>query len=210
VKTVAAEPLLIFPCNGTALEAVDCLSNDYALIGFIDDDPQKRGPSREGFQVFPRDALSRWPQARVLAVFGSPASFAARRDTIEGLGVPRSRFACVVHRHASVSPMAKLGTNVLIMAGVVVTSNACVEDDVCILPNSVIHHDAKVRAWTLIGANVTIAGSVDIGENCYIGSGSSIRNGIKVGRGALVGLGANVVSDVRPETRVAGNPAREL
>jgi acetyltransferase-like isoleucine patch superfamily enzyme len=57
---------------------------------------------------------------------------------------------------------------------------------------------------------VTIAGGVRIGENCYVGSGTSIRDGTAVGHGALIGLASNVVRDVAPGARVAGNPARAL
>ena len=64
------------------------------------------------------------------------------------------------------------------MAGVVVTSNARIGDHVCILPNTVMHHDVTIGDRCLIGSNVTIAGGVALGENCYIGSGSSIMNGI--------------------------------
>jgi sugar O-acyltransferase (sialic acid O-acetyltransferase NeuD family) len=207
---MAPQPLLIFPCNGNGIEASDCLGDAYTLIGFVDDDEAKQGKTREGFPVFGREALERWPDAKVLAVPGSPRTFAARRQAIEGLGVDGERFARVVHPLASVSRMASLGRNVVIMAGVVITSNAKVGDHVCVLPNTVIHHDASVGAWTLVGSNVTIAGNVEIGENVYIASGSSLIDGVAVGANALVGLAANVVHDVPANARVAGNPARQL
>ena len=92
------------------------------------------------------------------------------------------------------------------MAGVVITSNAVIGDHVCVLPNTVIHHDAASATWSLIGSNVTIAGDTSIGENCYIGSGTSIMNGLTIGAGALVGLGSTVIRSaaagaVLPATR---------
>jgi sugar O-acyltransferase (sialic acid O-acetyltransferase NeuD family) len=212
MKAYAAggRPLLIFPCNGNAAEALDCLGSAYTLIGFIDDASEKQGTTRHGFPVFGRDALSRWPDASVLAVPGGPRTFGARREAIDGLGVGFDRFARVVHPAASVSQLASVGRNVLIMAGVVITSNARICDHVCILPNSVIHHDAVIGERTLIGSNVTVAGGVKIGANAYIASGSSLIDGIEVGAGALVGLGSNVLRTVPANARVAGNPARTL
>ena len=67
------------------------------------------------------------------------------------------------------------------MAGAVITSNAVIGDHVCVLPNTVIHHDVTVGNFSLIGANVAVAGSVVIGENCYIGSGTNIKNGVRIG-----------------------------
>lgn len=202
-----AEPLLIFPYNGNGLEALDCLGDRYRLIGFVDDTPVKQGRSAHGHDVFDRSAFERFPDAKVLAAPGGPASFRARADIIAGLGLDATRFARVVHPAARVSPLAMIGMNVMIMAGVVITSTVAIGDHVCVLPNTVIHHDSKIGDWSLIGSNVTVAGDVFIGDNCYIGSGSSIMNGVKVGAGAMLGLGSNLIRDVAPGQTVAGNPA---
>ncbi len=204
------EKLLIFPFNGNGLEAIDCIQGQYELLGFIDDTPAKHGRSAYGFEVFGRDALETYPETKVLAVPGGPQSFRGRTNSINSLTLPRERFATVIHPKASVSPMAIIGKNVLIMAGVSITSNAKLEDHVCILPNTVIHHDSVIGAWSLIGSGVVVAGNVTVGANCYIGSGSTIINGIEIGDHSLVGLGSNVIRIVPPRTVVAGNPAREI
>ena len=206
----APRPLLIFPCNGNALEALDCLGSAFRCIGFVDDTPAKQGTEVAGLPVLGRGALRDMPEAAVLAAPGGPASYLARRGIIEGLALPRERFARVIHPAARVSPLATLGSNLLLMAGVVVTSNARIGEHVCILPNTVVHHDAVIGDRCLIGSNVTIAGGVVLGENCYVGSGTSIMHGISVGAGALIGIGSNVIRDVAPAARVAGNPARVL
>ena len=203
-------PLLIFPCNGNAIEALDCLGSAFRLIGFVDDSPDKVGRRVHGHDVYPRAAFDEWPAALVLAVPGSPASFRSRRAVIEGLGIAAERVARVVHPGAHLSPLATLGHNLLVMAGVVITSNAVIGHHVCMLPNSVIHHDVQIGDWSLIGSNVTSAGSTRLGENCYIGSGSSVMNGLEVGAGALVGMGSTVIRPVAAGSIVAGSPARVL
>lgn len=205
-----SRPLLIFPCNGNAIEALDGLGEAWHCIGFVDDTPAKQEQGCMGATVYSRAAFEHAPDASVLAVPGGPASFRNRRAVIESLGLDQRRFATVIHPSASVSRNARIGRNVLIMAGVVITSNAVIGDHVCILPNSVVHHDSTVGAWSLIGSNVTVAGAVQIGENCYVGSGSTIKNGLSLGAGCLIGLGSNVLSDVAPMSTAAGNPARLL
>jgi len=202
--------MLMFPCNGNAVEALDCLSAGDVMLGFVDDTPAKQGRAVHGHPVHGREALERWPDARVLAVPGSPTSYRARRGVIEGLGLAAGRFATLVHPRASVSPRARLGANVLVMAGVVITSDAVIGDHVCILPNTVIHHDVVVGAFSLIGSNVTVAGGTVLEENCYVGGGSSLMHGLRIGAGALVGMGSNVIRDVAPGTTVVGNPAAAL
>ena len=204
------EPLLIFPCNGNALEALDGLGERWRLLGFVDDDPARQGTGPGGYPVFGREALARLAEARVLAVPGSPSSFPARRGVIDELGVAAARYAQVIHPRACVSPRARLGRNLLVMAGGVISGHASIGDHVCILPNSVIHHDAVIGDWTLVGSCVVVAGGTRIGRNCYIGSGSRIMNGLTVGDGALVGLASAVIRDVEPHAKVAGHPARVL
>lgn len=203
------EPLLIFPCNGNGLEALDCLGSGYRCVGFVDDTEEKQREGAHGHPVFGRGRLLE-DDTRVLAIPGGPQSFQARRRVIEGLGLPVERFASVIHPAASVSPLARIGHNVLVMAGVVITSNAVIGNHVCILPNTVIHHDAVIGDWSLIGSNVTLAGSSHVGSGCYIGSGTCVMNGVSVGDGALAGLGSNIIRDVRAGDRVAGNPAHPL
>lgn len=202
--------ILIFPCNGNGREAVDSLGEAHEFVGFIDDTPAKHGCGPYGFPVRGRAALVEFADARVLAVPGAPSSYMYRRAIIEGLGITASRFATVVHPGARVSRFATIGHNVLIMAGVVITSNAVIGNHVCILPNSVVHHDTTVGDWTLIGSGVTIAGGCSIGENCYIGSASSIINGMSVGALALVGMAATVIAPVPPGATVVGSPARRI
>jgi sugar O-acyltransferase (sialic acid O-acetyltransferase NeuD family) len=205
-----APELLIFPCNGNAIEALDCVSFAYRLIGFIDDTPEKQASTVYGHSVHPRSALSQWPNARVLAVPGSPQSYVVRKTLIEGLAVRADRWARVIHPTARISPLATIGHNVLLMAGVVVTSNAAIGNHVVVLPNTVIHHDTRVGDWSLIGSNVTVAGNTSIGDNCYIASGTTIKDGLTIGSGTLIGLGSTVIRSAAAGSRIAGNPARPV
>jgi sugar O-acyltransferase (sialic acid O-acetyltransferase NeuD family) len=206
----APQPLLIFPLNGNGVEALDCLGEEFRCVGFIDDDHRKQPGAAFGYQVYSRDALNARADAKVLAVPGSPTSFRARAAAICGLEIDESRYARVIHPKAVVSRFAALGHNVLLMAGVVITSNVTIGSHVCVLPNTVIHHDATIGDWSLIGSNVTVAGAATIGRNTYIGSGTSIRNGVHVGNGSMIGLGSTIIADVEPGAVVAGNPARRL
>lgn len=202
--------LLIFPYSGTGIEALGCLGDKFTCVGFISDDKNLIGLRKFGIEIFDREALKAFSNASILAVNGSPDSFLKRKIIIDGLNIEPARFTTVVHPGAFVSIHAKVGVNVLIMAGAVITSNAVIEDNICILPNTVIHHDVTIGKYTLVGSNVTIAGNVQIGDNCYIGSSSSIKNGIKIGEKSLIGLGANIIRDCFRESKMVGNPAKNL
>lgn len=202
--------LVIFPYNGNGLEALNCINSEFEFLGFVDDTPEKQGFNIHGHRVHDRSFLKKNPKVFVLAVPGSPTSFKIRHKIISGLGINDDRFATIIHPTSSISPLARIGKNVLIMAGVVITSNAIIKDHVCILPNTVIHHDSSIGSYCMLGSNISVAGSVDIGDNCYIGSGSSIINNIEVGHRCLIGMGSNVIKSVPDESKIAGNPARQL
>jgi sugar O-acyltransferase (sialic acid O-acetyltransferase NeuD family) len=203
--------LLLFPCNGNAVEALDCLGDGFRAIGFVDDDAQKVGTEVFGLPVWDRTALTAHPTAAVLAVPGSPGSFSRRGSIIASLGIPPERFATVIHPGAVVSRNARIGRNVLIMAGTVVTANAVIEDHVLILPNCVVHHDSTIGPYTILGAGVLVSGFVHIGRSCYVGSGARFRNNLSVADATLVGLGSSVLRSIEEPGGVwVGSPARCL
>lgn len=203
-------PLLIFPYNGNGLEALDCLGEQFELIGFVDDTREKQGLSPWGHSIFSRKALEDFPAAQVLAVPGSPTSFPMRQQIIAQLGIPPERFATVIHPSAQISQRAKVGRNVLIMANVVLCGNASVGDHCVILPQSVVHHDSSVGDYTLMGSGVIVAGYSHIGRSCYIGSRTSISNFVTIADQTLVGIGSNVLKPITERAIVAGNPAKPI
>lgn len=202
--------LFLFPYNGNAIEAVECLPEGIQLLGFIDDVAEKQGKNSAGIMVYPRSILAEYPNAKVLAMPGSPSSYLSRANAIASLGLDEDRFATVIHPKANVAKTVAIGKNCLVMAGVVITSNAIVGNHVCVLPNSVIHHDSVIGNYCLIGSNVTVAGGTKIGDNCYVGSGSSIINGISIGNNTLIGMGSNVLKSAPANAKLAGNPAKQL
>lgn len=207
---VKKQSILLFPCNGNAIEALDAARENFEVIGFVDDTPEKQQAGWRDLPVYDRSAFDRFPDAQVLAVPGSPASFKVRNEIIASLGVADSRWATVIHPAAQVSSYATVGKNTLIMAGVVLTATARVGSHVCILPNSVIHHDSSVGDYSLIGSNVVVAGYTTIGERCYIGSRTSVINNVSIGSGSLVGIGSNVISSIAENEKYVGNPAKSI
>jgi sugar O-acyltransferase (sialic acid O-acetyltransferase NeuD family) len=202
--------LFIFPFNGNGIEALNCIHEEYEFLGFIDDTLEKQGNHPYGFTVYDRTILLKYPNAKLLAVPGSPVSYMVRDEIIHNFNIDISRFATIIHPLASISPFAKIGYNCLIMAGVVITANSIIGNHVCILPNTVVHHDSLIGDYTLIGSGVSIAGNTVVGKQCYIGSGTTIINGITIGDKVLAGLGSNIIRSAASGIKVAGNPAKEI
>jgi acyl-[acyl carrier protein]--UDP-N-acetylglucosamine O-acyltransferase len=82
-------------------------------------------------------------------------------------------------------------------------------DNNIIMAHSHIGHDVKIGSNCEICTGTIIGGYVTIEDNVKVKLGVTIRNRIKVAIGALIGLGSSVVKDVKENTIVYGNPAKE-
>jgi UDP-3-O-[3-hydroxymyristoyl] glucosamine N-acyltransferase len=110
--------------------------------------------------------------------------------------------------------------NVLIHSHVEIGNNVCIDKAVMgstiigehVKIDNLVHiaHGVQIGRNSLIIANAMIAGSVKIGDNVWVAPSSSIRQKLELGNDSLVGLGSVVVKDVKANTIVAGNPAKEF
>ena len=190
------------------MEALSCLDDSSSFQGFIDDDPVKQ-TTIGAHKVYNREKLKE-PGTLVLAVPGNPENFRKRKEIITGLNIPHERFTTVIHPKAVIAKGCIYGTNLLVMAGVVVTANAHLGDHIILLPNTVIHHDTVISDYVISGSNVTIAGHCRVGEGAYIGSGSTIINNITIGKNCMIGAGSVVLHDTEDDSVYAGNPAKRI
>lgn len=202
--------LILFPFNGNAREALDAASGEFEVIAFVDDDPSKHGEYK-GISVSGREILADLDeQTYLLAVPGSINTHSKLDKIIASLEISDDRWARVIHPDASVSKYAKVGRNVLIMAGTVITSDATIGDHCCILPNCVVHHDAEVSDYCTLAAGVLIAGFCKIGQRSYLGAGARIKDHVEIGENCVIGMGANVLQNFGESITLVGNPARAL
>jgi len=108
-----------------------------------------------------------------------------------------------------------IGNNVVIQSmcsvskGLFPTKNTVIEDEVMIADHVHIAHGVHIKKRTRIAAGTVVAGYVTVGNGVWIGPGATISNGLRIGENAFITLGSTVVSDVGPNSRVAGNFAIE-
>ena len=209
--------LLIFPFGGNAQESLLAIQaiNKYRpvwnVLGFIDDNKNQWGKEFCGAKVLGvRNILKDSTDALVLAVPGNPDTYQQRKQIIESLGLPDSRFVTIIDPSIRISPDASIGHNTVCMAHSFISCSVTIGSNCVILPNTVIAHNSRIGDYCMIGSNVTISGSCTIGDSCYIGSGSKLRDHIEIGPQSLVGIGSCVIRDVEANSVMAGNPARFL
>ncbi|MGJ7457474.1 acetyltransferase [Halomonas sp. RA08-2] len=114
----------------------------------------------------------------------------------------------IVHPSAMVSPLATLGAGCVIFAGAVIQVDSRLGQACIVNTNASVDHDCQLADGVHICPGIAVAGLVIIGECSWIGIGASVKQLVRIGRDATVGAGAVVVSDVRDEQIVIGNPAK--
>lgn len=119
---------------------------------------------------------------------------------------------------AIIRDQVEIGDHAVIMMGAVINIGAEIGEGSMIDMGAILGGRAIVGKNCHIGAGTVLAGVIEppsaepvvIEDNVMIGANAVVLEGVRVGRGAVVAAGAVVVSDVAPNTVVAGVPARKI
>jgi UDP-3-O-[3-hydroxymyristoyl] glucosamine N-acyltransferase len=107
-----------------------------------------------------------------------------------------------------------IGDNVEVGANSAIDSGSLEATVICagVKIDNLVHvaHNVRIGKNSIIAAGVIFCGSTHVGENCWIAPGAMIREQLEIGNNVFIGLGAVVVKNLKSDSRVAGNPAREL
>ncbi len=117
--------------------------------------------------------------------------------TLLALFTPKPDIKPGVNETAVVGANVKLGTNVAVMAHVVIDDNAVIGDNTILYPHTYIGRDVAIGSDTLIYPNVTIR------ENCQIGNRVIIQSGAVIGSHQKVPQVGNVV--VEDDVEIGAN-----
>lgn len=113
-----------------------------------------------------------------------------------------------IHPSAVVSPSARLGEGVAVMAGVTINAESWIGDLAIINTGAVIDHDCRLGAACHLGPASALAGGVSVGERAFLGVGARAIPGVSIGADTMVGAGGVVVRDLPDAVLAIGVPAR--
>ncbi len=205
-------PLLFVGAGGLARETLAAARlSGREVIGFVDDNPALHGRTVDGLPVLGSPTvIADHPDTEIVLCVATSRDLFCRKRLAERLGLPRERYATIVHPAASLAPGVTVGVGSIVLAFVAVTAPQHIGDHVVIMPHVTFTHDDSVGSYSTFTARVALAGGVTVGECAYLGSGALVKEGVSIGEGALVGMGAVVLKDVPPKEVWAGVPARKL
>ncbi|MFZ5354292.1 MAG: acetyltransferase [Bacillota bacterium] len=116
----------------------------------------------------------------------------------------------VLHRSAVISPYAKLGQGIAVLAGAIVNAEAKIADNCIINTGSIIEHDCIIGNNVHIAPGAKLAGNVKVGDNCLIGIGAVVIQNVTIGDNTIIGAGSIVLEDIPSDSIAVGTPAKVI
>ncbi len=200
--------IYVYGCGGVGKELAEYLlsSDEYQLMGFIDDNP-----SIDNCMGVPCKTLvdicknRKNEEISVIISIGEPSI----RETISRLLAENGIKEVTLDIPNQLnSRFTFVGEGTLIHYNSYISVNTHIGKSCMINKFVLVGHDCNIGDYCVLSPKVTLGGNVNIGENTFIGTGALVRNGIKIGNNAIVGMGAVVVKDVEDDAVVVGNPAK--
>lgn len=211
--------VIILGAGGMCIDILDTLNELnqksrkplYTCLGFLDDDRKLDNKLYHGVQVLGSIAKAKeYADAYFVNGIGNADNFQGKKALLAKTEIPDNRFLTVIHPTASVSKMATVSNGSVVFQNVTIASGAKIGKHVLVMANSVINHDVIIGDYTFVTAGVCVSGFVSIGQSCYLGTNSAINGRVTIGENSLIGMGSVVLSDVKANSVVVGNPAKFL
>jgi sugar O-acyltransferase (sialic acid O-acetyltransferase NeuD family) len=211
----ASTPLIVVGAGGFSRETADAVracidrGDHWKLLGFVDDDPDRTDTTIDGLSVLgPIETVRARTDTALVVGTGRPDNYTSRLRIVRRLGLPRDRYASIVHPDASISDSTTIGAGTVVLAGTVTTTSVRIGNHVAIMPGVVLTHDDLIEDYATITSGVRLGGTVQIGTGAYIGAGALVREGVSIGAWSMIGMGSVVTRDVPAGELWFGSPAR--
>ncbi|MDR1310620.1 MAG: acetyltransferase [Burkholderiaceae bacterium] len=191
--------LLIYGTGVTAELAWFYFTRDsaYEVAAFTVDSAYLAAPRFCGLPVTPFERIAHTHPPGEYDFFVAVANQnlnAFRRDrylAAKALGYPIARYIssrahvfqpenigenCLVTENATVHPLARVGNNVTLFSGCVISHHSVIHDHCYIAPGAVIGGECVIGEQCFIGLNAAVRSCMMVGERCIVGAGAVILN----------------------------------
>lgn len=190
--------------------AVQRSQPNFEVLGFIDNDPAKKGIDFVGYPVFGGfEALDELLGRDAFFINLITGSTRVRYETSLHMAQKGCRFTNFIHPNVDLT-MTTLGVGNYLQESVVIQAGVRIGNNSSIHIGTMVGHETTIGDSVFIAHACSISGSVQIGDGVTMGTNATILPRLKIGRWATIGAGAVVIRDVPDYATVVGNPAKVL
>ncbi|MEI7998051.1 MAG: transferase [Candidatus Omnitrophota bacterium] len=192
------------------ISAVKEKDSAFEFLGFIDNDPEKKGKSFFGFPVFGGSEC-------IPSLLGEDIFFinlitrdcVTRFETSLQASDYGARFANFIHPSVNLE-MVELAEGNYIQERVILQAGVKIGCNSSIHIGTLVGHESIIGNSVFLAHGCNISGGVTIKDGVLMGTGVSVIPRVTIGEWAVIGAGTVVHKDIPPYSLVVGNPARVL
>lgn len=189
------------------VEDINEISQEWNLLGFIDDNKELIGKEINGYKVLgDREFLNNFDKEVYVVI--AIADYCIKEELVKYLTNKNIQYATLIHPSVKINRTISIGKGCIIYQNVIMTVNINIGNHVIISPKCGIGHDSLIEDYVTVLWNVNISGSERIRQGVTLGSGCTIIQGLEIGRGSFVGAGAVVIRDIDESKTAVGVPTR--
>ena len=189
------------------VEDINEISQEWNLLGFIDDNKELIGKEINGYKVLgDREFLNNFDKEVYVVI--AIADHCIKEELVKYLTNKNIQYATLIHPSVKINRTIYIGKGCIIYQNVIMTVNINIGNHVIISPKCGIGHDSLIEDYVTVLWNVNISGSEKIRQGVTLGSGCTIIQGLEIGRGSFVGAGAVVIRDIDESKTAVGVPTR--
>lgn len=174
--------------HGRSVAEAVLLTNEYELMGFVDDS----WPNNSSVWEYPilggTDdlALYRDKADSAIVAIGNNAVRAKLQSHLVESGM---HIATIIHPKTIVSPRAVIGEGSAIMAGAIVGTEASLGLSVIVNCGAVVDHHCRVGNFAHLGVNTCMAGGSVLGDGAWMQAGASLGYRVEIAPEDVIGPG---------------------
>ena len=181
---------------------------NFQIIGFIDNDPQKKGKKINGIRVIGNDKFLKKKKEKVSIVIAI-GDIKKRIEIQKKFKKKNYSFPKIISSLSKIDENVKIGSGTLITNHSMILNNTRVGDFCVIGSGNKILHNVHISNNCIIGGGSVVGSNVKIKENVFIGVGSVLASKkITIGKNSFICSGSGVFKSMKAGSKVIGNPAR--
>ncbi len=182
----------------------DLFTEDFNIIGFLDDDQNKIGKSFWDIPVLgPVSEINKYQDASIAMGISNPLT---KKKILDKIG-EKYHFPNFISKNAWISNKVKIGNGVIIYPGVCINHESEIGNFVVINMNCAIGHNSTIQKCSSLAPGVNFAGFTFVESFAEIGIGVSTIQNIRIGEGAVIGGQSILIKDVENYSKYVGVPA---
>lgn len=191
------------------VERINCIENEWNLMGFIDDNAELQEKMIDGYKVIGDSDWLNTIQNEIYAICSLGVA-GTRKKVVSKFTNSNIKWATLIDPDARLYKDSAVGEGSIICGGSILAINTKVQNHVIVNLNCTLGHDDIISDFCVVNPGVNVSGKVLVNECVDLGTGVKVIQGLTVGKNTTIGAGAVVIKDLPENCTAVGAPAKPM